>query len=100
MPLALIECVWLGPVCVWLGLLGSRSTSVQRGLMAWFGIRGIGSIYYLMYAVNHGLPRALAEELVGITIVVVAISIAMHGVSVTPLMEWYGRRRQEGSRLA
>jgi NhaP-type Na+/H+ or K+/H+ antiporter len=86
------------PVCVWLGLLGSRSTGVQRGLMAWFGIRGIGSIYYLMYAVNHGLPRALAEQLVGITVGVVAISIVMHGVSVTPLMEWYGRRRQVGSR--
>ena len=81
------------PVSVWLGLLGSRSTGLQRGLMAWFGIRGIGSIYYLMYAVNHGLPRAVAEQLVGITIIVVAISIVMHGVSVTPLMEWYGRRR-------
>ena len=80
------------PVCVWLGLLGSRSTGVQRGLIAWFGIRGIGSIYYLMYAVNHGLPRALAEQLVGITIIVVALSIVMHGVSVTPLMEWYGQR--------
>ncbi len=81
------------PASVWLGLLGSRSTGVQRGLIAWFGIRGIGSIYYLMYAVNHGLPRALAEQLVGITIVVVATSIVMHGVSVTPLMEWYGRRQ-------
>ena len=93
--------VWFAPVlfgvirptCVWLGLLGSRSTGVQRGLIGWFGIRGIGSIYYLMYAVNHGLPRELAEQLVGITIGVVAISIVMHGVSVTPLMEWYARRQ-------
>ena len=87
------------PACVWLGLLGSRTTGIQRGLMAWFGIRGIGSIYYLMYAVNHGLPRALAEQLVGITIIVVAISIVMHGVSVTPLMEWYARRQGRPSRV-
>lgn len=79
------------PACVWSGLLGSQSTGLQRGLMAWFGIRGIGSIYYLMYAVNHGLPRALAEQLVGITLTVVAISVVVHGVSVTPLMDWYGR---------
>ncbi|MGH8008943.1 MAG: cation:proton antiporter, partial [Candidatus Binatia bacterium] len=36
------------PAAVWLGLLGSRAPYVQQGLMAWFGIRGIGSIYYLM----------------------------------------------------
>lgn len=81
------------PACVWLGLLGSGPTRIQRGLIAWFGIRGIGSIYYLMHAVNHGLPRALAEQLVGITIAVVTISIVIHGVSVTPMMEWYGRRQ-------
>jgi NhaP-type Na+/H+ or K+/H+ antiporter len=80
------------PASVWLGLLGSRSTRIQRGLIAWFGIRGIGSVYYLMYAVNHGLPRALAEQLIGLTVGVVTISIVVHGVSVTPLMEWYGRR--------
>ncbi len=81
------------PASVWAGLLGSRSTGVQRSLIAWFGIRGIGSIYYLMYAVNHGLPRALAEQLIGVTIGIVTISIVVHGVSVTPLMEWYGRRQ-------
>ena len=33
----------------------------QRRLMGWFGIRGIGSIYYLMFAINQGLARPLAE---------------------------------------
>jgi NhaP-type Na+/H+ or K+/H+ antiporter len=82
------------PVSVWLGLLGSRSTLDQRGLISWFGIRGIGSIYYLMYAINHGLPRALAEELVAITLAVVATSIVVHGISVTPLMLLYARRNK------
>lgn len=80
------------PVSVWLGLLGSRTTAEQRWLSSWFGIRGIGSIYYLMYAINHGLDPVLAEQLVTITLIVVSTSILAHGVSVTPLMNRYGRR--------
>jgi NhaP-type Na+/H+ or K+/H+ antiporter len=61
-------------------------------MISWFGIRGIGSIYYLMYAINHGLPRPLAAELTALTLSVVAVSIVLHGVSVTPLMKLYARR--------
>ena len=80
---------------VWLGLLGvpvsvSRD---QRTLISWFGIRGIGSIYYLMYAINHGLPRSLSEEIIAITLTVVTVSIVVHGISVTPLMSLYARRK-------
>jgi NhaP-type Na+/H+ or K+/H+ antiporter len=82
------------PVSVSLGLLGSHSTRDQRRLISWFGIRGIGSIYYLMYAINHGLPRALADELVAITVMVVTTSIVVHGISVTPLMLLYARRER------
>lgn len=80
------------PFSAWIGLLGSRTTGQQRRLMCWFGIRGIGSIYYLMYAINHGLPHALADQLVAITLVVVTTSIVVHGISVTPLMYLYARR--------
>jgi sodium/hydrogen antiporter len=80
------------PAGVWLGLLGSRTTAERRWLSSWFGIRGIGSIYYLMYAINRGLDPALAEQLITITLIVVSTSILAHGVSVTPLMRRYGRR--------
>ena len=36
--------------------LARRLRATQRRLIAWFGIRGIGSIYYLSFAVVHGLP--------------------------------------------
>ena len=85
--------LFVRPLGVGLGLVGSRSTQSQRALMAWFGIRGIGSVYYLMYAINHGLERALAEQLVAITVIVVAGSIVAHGISVTPLMLRYTRRQ-------
>lgn len=80
------------PLSVWLGLLGSRAAPDQRRLMGWFGIRGIGSIYYLMFAISHGLPSPLAERFIAITLSVVTASVVLHGISVTPLMALYTRR--------
>jgi NhaP-type Na+/H+ or K+/H+ antiporter len=81
------------PVSVRLGLLGAPISPDQRLMIAWFGIRGIGSIYYLMYAVHHGLPRPLAEEISAVTLAVVTVSIVLHGVSVRPMMRLYRARK-------
>jgi NhaP-type Na+/H+ or K+/H+ antiporter len=80
------------PVAVTLGLLGADASRRERALISWFGIRGVGTLYYLMYAIDHGLPRSLAEPLVGVALTVVAVSIVMHGVSVTPLMNVHAAR--------
>jgi len=90
-PLALLL---VRPLSVLVGLAGSRTSSLQRRLIGWFGIRGIGSLYYLFYALNHGVPPEFAPLLVGLTVAVVVSSIVLHGVSVTPLMALYRRRRQ------
>ncbi len=83
------------PLAVRLGLAGSRGvTPAQRRLIGWFGIRGIGSLYYLMYAVNHGLDPSTADVLTAITLSVMVASIVVHGVSVTPLMEFYDRTQR------
>lgn len=81
------------PLSVWLGLLGAPVSRDQRIMMAWFGIRGIGSVYYLMYAISHGLPRPLAEQITAITLAAVTASILLHGVSVRPMMHLYCRRK-------
>ncbi len=77
------------PLSVYLGLVGTGVAGPQRTLMAWFGIRGIGSIYYLMYAISHGIEPGLAGQLLSITTSVVVASAIVHGVSVTPLMKRY-----------
>jgi NhaP-type Na+/H+ or K+/H+ antiporter len=77
------------PLSVAAGLAGSRTSAVQRRLIAWFGIRGIGSLYYLCFAIGHGLPSQHVDTLVGLTVAVVVSSIVVHGVSVTPLMAHY-----------
>jgi len=90
----LILFVLARPLAVWLGLIGAPGVSRdQRLMISWFGIRGVGSIYYLMYAINRGLPEPLAEEFIAITLTTVAASILVHGISVTPLMALYTRRK-------
>ena len=87
------------PVSVWFGLLGA--SSVPRGeriLISWFGIRGVGSIYYLMYAINRGLSETLAKELIAITLTTVAASVVLHGISVTPLMSRYAHQKTKRRR--
>ena len=86
--------VVIRPLAVWVGLLGTPIKGQQRRLIAWFGIRGIGSLYYLLYAINHGLAPALAKDLLSITLAVVVASVVAHGVSVTPLMRRYEKRQR------
>jgi NhaP-type Na+/H+ or K+/H+ antiporter len=88
----------LRPIAVWLGLLGAQVSGDQRLLIGWFGIRGIGSIYYLMFALNHGLTGSLADQAINITLSAVGASIILHGISVTPLMSLYARRQAGKSR--
>ncbi|MEO6353420.1 MAG: cation:proton antiporter [Oxalobacteraceae bacterium] len=82
------------PVSVMLGMLGSGTSWRMRGMIGWFGVRGIGSLYYLMYAIQHGLPEPLALQFIQLTLVVIALSIVMHGISVKPLMHIFWRRKR------
>ena len=85
------------PVSVMLGLIGTESSRGQRRLVSWFGIRGIGSVFYLAYALTHGVEGQLALDLTALVLSVVAASIVLHGVSVTPLMLRYQRRRRSSA---
>lgn len=82
------------PLSVLIGTLGSGAAPQIRGLTGWFGVRGIGSLYYLMYAIQHGLPHDLALELTQLTLIVVTLSILLHGTSVKPLMNIFWSRRK------
>lgn len=90
--LALFLFVVARPLSVCVGLLGTRTPRRMMGMTAWFGVRGIGSLYYLMYAIQHGLPEALSLQLMQLTLIVVALSILLHGLSVKPLMNLVWRR--------
>jgi NhaP-type Na+/H+ or K+/H+ antiporter len=90
--LALFVFVVARPVSVMIGLLGTDTSWRIRGISAWFGMRGIGSIYYLMYAIQHGLPEEATRDMIQLTLVVVTLSILVHGTSVKPMMGRFWRR--------
>jgi sodium/hydrogen antiporter len=83
----------LRPLAVAAGTLGEPMTARQRAMIGWFGIRGIGSVFYLLFAIRHGVTGPLAQQLITFTLVTVAASIVVHGVSVMPLMRRYVKRK-------
>lgn len=74
------------PLSVYIGLWRSNMPMPIRGMSAWFGVRGIGSLYYLMYAIQHGLPQEIALELIHLVFIAITLSIFIHGLSVKPLV--------------
>lgn len=80
------------PVGAWVSTLGSPLHPTRRLLYGWFGIRGIGSLYYLSYAFGKGLSGEVGEKIAWIVYFTVVISIILHGISTTPLMTWYEKR--------
>src|SRR5687767_8935041 len=59
------------PVATMLTLRQTPLSRVQRAFIAWFGVRGIGSVYYLAYALSHGVSGTTAQVMIDITLVVV-----------------------------
>ena len=93
--LALFLFLVARPLSVLASLLFTPTPWRIRGMTAWFGVRGIGSLYYLMYAIQHQLPETLALQMIQMTLVVVALSILLHGVSVKPMMGYFWRRSKQ-----
>ncbi len=92
---ALVMILVIRPVCVYATLHLKSVTSVQRALIAWFGIRGIGTIYYLSYAIQSGAIDRSSHEVALIAdccVVTILMSIFLHGTTDTPLMRWYRHR--------
>jgi NhaP-type Na+/H+ or K+/H+ antiporter len=93
---AVLFCV-IRPACVALMPWGSLLEGRQRLLIGWFGIRGIGSLFYLFYALNHGLTDSVATLCTDLTLSVVALSILLHGISTQPILARYEQRKKQKS---
>lgn len=89
----------LRPLSVLVALPGENLSRPQQAMIAWFGIRGIGSVFYLLFALHHPLPARIAETLVSLTLWTVAASITTHGLSAQPLMQRYTLWRRRDRHL-
>jgi sodium/hydrogen antiporter len=94
--IAFLLFVVIRPLGVWLSTIGMRLPASTNWLFGWFGIRGVGSIYYLTYAMGKGLKGEIAEQISWITLITIALSVIIHGISATPLMNWYERKGARG----
>ncbi|UXI70338.1 cation:proton antiporter [Tahibacter amnicola] len=81
--------VVLRPLSVLLATGGEGLSRPQRFLIGWFGIRGIGSIFYLLLALRYGLSGPVADTVIALTLWTVSASIIVHGVTAQPLMHRY-----------
>lgn len=89
---ALIILLIVRPVTGMIGLIGYRADLGEKITLAFFGIRGVGSIYYLAYGLNH-VDVAGADRLWGLVGLVITLSILLHGLTVTPVMRTLDRGR-------
>lgn len=83
--LALAILFLVRPLAGLIGLAGLKAERREKITIAFFGIRGVGSIYYVAYALNHArFPDT--ERLWAIVALVILLSIVIHGLTVTPIM--------------
>ncbi|KAF0813348.1 K(+)/H(+) antiporter NhaP2 [Andreprevotia sp. IGB-42] len=92
--LAAVLFLVVRPVSVYVGLMLTPVTRTQRRLISWFGIRGVSSLFYVSYAIGHGLPQRYQEPFLSAVLTVVGLSILCHGISATPLMNLNERINQ------
>ncbi|MGI9024557.1 MAG: cation:proton antiporter [Burkholderiaceae bacterium] len=97
---AVVLFLFIRPLSVYAATIGSKSSARHKRLIAWFGIRGVGTLYYLMFAIDRDLQQGLVHRVMPIVLTVVATSIVIHGISATPMMEHYERSKQRRRRAA
>jgi NhaP-type Na+/H+ or K+/H+ antiporter len=81
------------PVIGWISFIGSPHLPSEKWVIAFFGIRGAGSAYYLAYALGLASFEN-PERLWNAVGLVVLISVVLHGATVTPVMRHLDRRRR------
>ncbi|MGA0587414.1 cation:proton antiporter [Dyella sp. KRB-257] len=80
------------PCSVYLATIGSGVPRPRRLLMGWLGVRGIGTVNYLAYALTHGLDGNDAAMATSLAVTTVVLSVILHGATAQPLMQWRRRR--------
>jgi NhaP-type Na+/H+ or K+/H+ antiporter len=81
-----ISLVLVRPLAGWLSLTSTSLSPQDRGVVAIYGVRGIGSIYYLAYAAGHTDLTDLSDLWI-ITAIAIFASTILHGFTVGWAME-------------
>lgn len=85
------------PVTGMIGLIGSKMRTREKAFVSLFGIRGVGSFYYLAYATNTENFGQLDDAWTLVSFIVL-VSILFHGMTSGFLMSWLDERREAARR--
>jgi NhaP-type Na+/H+ or K+/H+ antiporter len=91
---ALAFLLLIRPLSGWLALSRGKTGPRERIAISFFGIRGIGSLYFLAYALGKGQFGDQADYLWAIVGLVVAASVVLHGATTAPVMQRLDRLRE------
>jgi NhaP-type Na+/H+ or K+/H+ antiporter len=94
---AIVVLMLVRPILAWMSLLGCPRPQAEKVIVSVFGIRGIGSIYYLAYASGRASFPGI-ETVWSTVFLIILLSILLHGVAVTPVMRWIDKERGVDSR--
>ncbi len=86
---ALASLTVLRMLPVWLSLLGTGIRLPTSFFLGWFGPRGLASILFLLVILEES-GMLHEHRLVSVTVVTVALSVLLHGISAAPLAKRYG----------
>jgi NhaP-type Na+/H+ or K+/H+ antiporter len=74
------------PLATAVAFVGSSAQPAERAFIGWFGVRGIGSLYYVAVAVGLGILSVDESRSIFWTVAAcVVFSIVVHGVTASPL---------------
>ncbi|MFH9747332.1 cation:proton antiporter [Streptomyces anulatus] len=80
------------PAAGWLAQLRGPGRPNERAAAAFFGIRGIGSLFYLAYAFGEGEFGPYEREMWAVVVFAVLISVVVHGAAASPVTSYLDRR--------
>jgi NhaP-type Na+/H+ or K+/H+ antiporter len=92
---AVLTVFLIRPVTGVVSMVGMPCPPHERLIIAFFGIRGIGSAYYLAHALNEAAFEE-GEALWAVVSLIVLLSIVLHGVVAGPTMVWADERAKRG----
>ena len=84
--IALLIIMIIRPVGGWLALARSDLNNFEKFVMSFYGIRGVGSIFYLTYALSK-TEFADAQILTQLTSVTIILSVFIHGISAATIQD-------------
>ena len=90
---AILTIFVVRPLAGWISLAATPPPTAERLAISFFGIRGIGTIYYLAYALGKH-PFEQTNLIWSTAAFIILISILLHGITVTPAMKFIDRRRE------